>query len=91
VPSWLAHDFAIGIGPRIKQHPRVSATSGGRSSDDRGVRWNGPGWTPCQAVVDPAAEVRDLPAGGAPGGDGDRSRRPMAGRSWRHRAHPEGR
>ena len=48
---WSSPELAIVIGLRIKQHARASTTSGGPSSDDRGDPWNGPGWTPCKAVL----------------------------------------
>ncbi len=64
----FAPDFATGIATGFKQHPRVSTTTGGPSSDGRRdprCRW---GWETSEAVLDPAAEVRDLPQAGAPGG-----------------------
>src|SRR5688572_16062533 len=60
----FAPDFAIENRLWIRQHPAGSTTPQGGSDHDRSRAWDRPARPQGQAVVDPAAEVRDLAAAG---------------------------
>src|SRR5574337_1208545 len=87
-PRCFASDFAIEIGVSIRQHPTGSPSFYGGSDHVRSKLWWRPVEPPPEAVFDPVAEVRDLAAAGAPGGDDRRGRRRPSGGSHDDHAHP---
>ena len=87
---WFAPDFAIEIGLGISQHPRVPTTRGGRSDHARFRARNRSRRPSRQALLEPVAEVRDLPAAGPPGGDDERGGGALAGGPQHHLPHPGG-
>src|SRR6266545_528960 len=91
VSGWFASEFAIENRLWIRQHPLGLLTRGGGSDYDRTRAWHRPARPACQAVPDPAAEVRDL-AAACPWRDHDqRGRRPLGGGPLHDHAAAHGR
>ena len=76
-PVWFASEFAIENRWWIRQHPLGLLTREGGSDHDRARAWQRPAGPARQAVLDTAAEVRDLAAVGPPGDDHRGGRRPV--------------
>jgi hypothetical protein len=68
VPAWFAPEFAIRIWFVIRQHLLGFLTQEGASDHVRFEPWQRSSRPAGQAVLDPAAEIRDLAAAG-PSGD----------------------
>src|SRR6266536_1947559 len=88
---WFAPESAIRIRLVIRQHPLGLLTQGGASDHVRFEPWQRPAGPARQAVLDPAAEVRDLAAAGPPGDHHRRGRRPVGGGPLDHHAAARGR
>src|SRR6266545_1712472 len=88
---WFAPEFAIRIRLVIRRHPLGFLTQEGASDHVRFESWQRSSGPACQAVLDPAAEVRDLAAAGPPGDHHQRGRRPVGGGPLDHHAAARGR